>query len=71
MDRSQRPAEIEKLKQQHAALHRHGRRLPLHQAIVEQTVEHIKKGVDQQPLSHREKTPLVDVLRPDLDCQNC
>ena len=67
IDRSQRPAKIEKLKQEQTALQGNRRRLRLENAIVEKTAELIKKGqgVDQQPLSNREKTPLVDALRPD------
>ena len=66
MDPSQLRAEIEKLQQEHAALQRNIRRLRLENAILEKTAELIKKGksVDQQPLSNREKTLLVDALRP-------
>ena len=67
IDLSQLPAEIEKLKQEQTALQRNIRRLRLQNAILEKTAELIKKGkgVDQQPLSNREKTQLVDALRPD------
>ncbi len=57
--------EREELERQRAALRRDIRRLQLEQDLLKKANEILKKdlGIDQQLLTNREKTLLVDALR--------